>query len=113
VLVVLGVVVLGFGVLFLAVSASPSTFGLRSPFGFPYDGGLLGIFLVLWGSVMLVRVAVGSARRARWDGGPPAGRRFDPAVVAARQRYARGEISREQFLQIVQDLRRPPPGPLP
>ena len=101
------------GVIFLLVAATPATFGVRSPYGFPFGGGLLGIFLLLWGTMLLVRVAIGSARRGRWVNGPPPGRRFDPAVVAARQRYARGEISREQFLQIVQDLRRPPPGPLP
>ncbi len=107
-----GVILLGVGVLFLLFALTPATFGLHNPYGFPFGGGLIGIFLVLWGSMVTLRAAVGLAGRRRWAGGPPPGRHFEPAIVAARQRYARGEISREQFLQIEQDLRRPP-GPLP
>jgi uncharacterized membrane protein len=107
-----GIVVLG--ALFLALSYDPVAFGLRAGWGFPYGGGFFGVFLILWGSLMLVRVAFWASRRGR--GGGPAGRRFDPAILEARRRYARGEITREQFEQIVSDLRRhpgAPPGPLP
>lgn len=109
---ILGVaaVIVAIGLVFLALSIDPKAFGLSPPFGFPYGGGFLGIFLVLWGTMWLVRVAVWSSRTGG-AGGPP-GRRFDPAIMEARRRYARGEINREQFEQIVRDLRRPP-GPLP
>ena len=62
---------------------------------------------------MLIRIAFWTQRRAAFGPGEPGPRRFDPAIHAARQRYARGEITREQFQQIVTDLRRPPVPPPP
>lgn len=106
----IGVVIVGVGLVFIGISAEPKAFGLSPSFGFPYGGGFFGIFLVLWGAMMMVRFALWSGRRGG-AGGPP-GRRFDPAILEARRRYARGEITREQFEQLVSDLRRPP-GPLP
>ncbi len=98
------------GVVLLAVALSPGTFGLhRSPL-LPFGGGFLGIILILWGTLFLVRVAWWSARRGPYGGRPGGG--FDPAMMVARRRYARGEITREQYEQLVADLRRPP-GPLP
>ncbi len=104
------VVVIAFGLLLLLLSLRPTAFGLKHyGFGFPFGGGFLGLFLLVWGTLLLVRVAWWRARGPfRGRGGRP----WDPAIVQARQRYARGEITREQFLQIVQDLR-PPHGPLP
>jgi uncharacterized membrane protein len=114
----IGAAIVVVGVLIVVLSLDPKLFGLRNPFGFPFGGGFLGAFLVLWGGLLLVRVSFWAARRADYRGGPP-GRRFDPAMMAARQRYARGEISRDQFEQIVRDLHQPPgtppaapPGPL-
>jgi len=104
----LGLVVLGFGVFLLFLSLDPAAFGLTQRFGFPFGGGLLGIFLLLWGVLMVARSASRFGRAGPY-GGPR--RRFDPAIFAARQRYARGEITREQFQQIVQDLRGPPRPP--
>ena len=106
----IGVVIVGLGGLLIAISYDPAGFGLRTGWGFPYGGGFLGVFFILWGSLMLVRVAFWASRRG--PGGGPRGRGFDPAILEARRRYARGEITREQFEQIVADLRRPP-GPLP
>lgn len=110
----IGVAIVLVGIVLLTLSFEPRAFGISSSPGFPYGGGFFGVFLLLWGSLLLARVAWWTARRnLRADGGPP-GRRFDPAIRVARERYARGEISREQFEQIVNDLRRPPPpGPLP
>lgn len=110
VFVVIGVIVVAIGALSLALSYAPGLFGLPAGWSFPYGGGFFGAFLILWGALMLVRVAFWASRRG--PGGGPAGRRFDPAILEARRRYARGEITREQFEQIVADLRRPP-GPLP
>ena len=107
-----GVAIIALGAVLLAVSAFPQAFGLTNRLGFPFFGGFFGIFLVLWGALMLVRIAFWM-NRARWSGGPGGPRRFDPAIQDARRRYARGEITREQFEQIIADLRRPPPGSLP
>ena len=100
------------GIVLLLVSAYPGAFGLRYSPGFPFGGGLAGIVLLLWGCLLLVRIAARAGRGRGRGHGPPTRGGFDPAILAARQRYARGEISREQFEQIVTDLRRPP-GPLP
>ena len=105
----IGAAILLLGVVLIVVSLDPGAFGLPYRSIFPFGGGLFGAFLILWGSLLLVRAAMRAGRRGY---GPGPGRRFDPAIVEARRRYARGEITREQFQQIVQDLRtRPPPLP--
>jgi len=109
----IGLAIVALGAVFLLISLYPRAFGLSSPFGFPYGGGFLGIFLLLWGTLLLVRIAFWTSRRGWAGGGGPGGRRFDPAILEARRRYARGEITQEQFYQLVADLRRPPQGPLP
>jgi hypothetical protein len=45
----------------------------------------------------------------------PVGAGVDPALAALRLRYARGELSREEFLRTSADLGAPPPadGPPP
>ncbi|MGA8543188.1 MAG: SHOCT domain-containing protein [Thermoplasmata archaeon] len=75
-------------------------------------GGFLLLFLLLWVSFFLIRMAFWSSR------GPRGYYRYrqrgmvrDPAVMAARQRYARGEITREQYDQIMTDLGRRGRGP--
>ncbi|MFY9716593.1 MAG: hypothetical protein WAK40_01465 [Thermoplasmata archaeon] len=83
--------------------------------GFPF-GGFLIVFLVIWLSFMAIRVIFWSSRRqqyrgARWGEGPYRGAGFDPAIRTARLRYARGEITREQYDQIVSGLRSRPPPP--
>ena len=105
----IGLTILVLGAVLLLVSFDPAAFGLHYRSFFPFGGGFVGVVLVLWGGLVLLRVAMWSSRR-RYGG--PGARRFDPAIFAARQRYARGEITREQFEQIVRDLRQPP-GPLP
>jgi hypothetical protein len=45
-----------------------------------------------------------------WAAGPP---RRDDALEIARARYARGEMSREEYLRVTSDLGGPPPGPEP
>ena len=107
----IGLVIVSVGAVVLLGSLYPRSFGLSRPFAYPYGGGFLGLFLVVWGCLLLVRVAWWSARWAMR--GPGRGRSFDPAILAARQRYARGEITREQFHQLVRDLRQPPGPPLP
>jgi uncharacterized membrane protein len=86
--------------------------GPRPLFGF--YGGFLLLLLLLMVGFFVIRVAFWSSRRGRgYYGRPygPPGMRRDPAVMAARQRYARGEITREQYDQIMTDLGRRGRGP--
>jgi putative membrane protein len=41
-----------------------------------------------------------------WGWGRSYGNNYDPALETLRERFARGEISREQFDQMVKDLQR-------
>ena len=79
--------------------------------------GLIGLLIAIWMIAWVIRIfawglwgpAYGWGNRHRfyhhyyrdWAMG------YDPAVVTARERYARGEITREQFDQIVRDLNSP------
>lgn len=79
-------------------SSSPGLFGR-------YDGlGLFGIFFVLILVFFLVRVAFWGARAGRRGGGGYAGDYEDPAKAIARRRYARGEITKEQYDELVRNL---------
>ena len=114
-------VVLGIGVaaivgivivfVLLANGAIGNASGPRPFFG--VWGGFLLLFLLVWVAFFVIRMALWSGRRRYGYGGynRPAGMRRDPAVMAARERYARGEISREQFDQIMTDLGRRGRGP--
>lgn len=82
----------------------PGGGGFDYPFFFPFHfGGLGAIFLIL--IVFLV---------ARWFFGPwrgggfysyPDQQRQNTAASIVRERYAKGEITKEQFEQIMRDLR--------
>jgi uncharacterized membrane protein len=69
-------------------------------------GGFLLIFLLLWVAFFVIRVMFWS--RA-WRGRGAGYAHPDPAVMVARRRYARGEITREQYDQILSDLDRRQP----
>ena len=87
--------------------------GAAYSYSFGVFGGFFLVFLILWIVFFVVRIAFWSsrARYGRMGGGPPM---RDPAVMIARQRYARGEITREQYEQILSDLyRRGIQPPLP
>ena len=76
-------------------------------------GGFLLVFLIVWIAFFVIRIALWTGRRGSGYGGYGryGGPHRDPAVMAARQRYARGEITREQFDQIMTDLGRRGRGP--
>jgi putative membrane protein len=94
-------------VVVLAFTGAFGTYGGRPIFGF--WGGFLLLFLILWVGFFVVRMLFWS-RRLRYGAGGGYARR-DPAVMVARERYARGQITREQYDQIMNDLgrRRSPP----
>lgn len=83
------------------------------------DGGphVLGILFLIAFVIAVVALVVLALRWLR--GGPahvhvpPAAqpRPSDAALEAARMRYARGELSREDFLRISTDLQEHVPGP--
>jgi len=106
------------GVAILLVILSAATFGYHpgmlgfGPFGLL--GGFFLIFIFVLVIFWIVRIAMWSSRPwgygyRRGYGG---GRRYG-AFAIARERYARGGITREQYDQIMQALQRRPGYPPP
>jgi uncharacterized membrane protein len=86
------------------------------------DGVGHDVFHVIFGIALLALVVllaiwlVQSIRRTSLPtayGSPLPGARADAALEEARVRYARGDITREQFLEISRDLGGPVPPPEP
>ncbi len=86
-----------------------------TPYGahayYPFFGGFILLFLIVWIGFFVLRVSFWTARTQGRYPGYGQRRGPDPAVMVARQRYARGEITREQFDQIMTDLGRRGRGP--
>ncbi len=112
-------IVLGVGVALLAVLVTLLVLVYTGALGFGptgsrplggYWGSFFLIFLLVWVAFFVLRIALWTGRRRAYYGGPrgPPG---DRAVMIARRRYARGEITREQFDQIMADLQRQGRGP--
>lgn len=71
--------------------------------GYGFMGGGFGFFLMIlfWGLIIWVVVAlVQAASGGRLSGGS----REDEAMKTLRERYAKGEITKEQFDQMKKDL---------
>ena len=117
--ILLGVILAGVATVILLALLYPASFGLQtgsSPYHFGPFGGVFVLFFVLIVVFFIVRVAFWSARTSAY------GRRYDRnlssggygtnrPLMIARMRYARGEISREQYEQIMRDLGRRPGPP--
>lgn len=73
------------------------------------------IFFVILFAFLLVRIWFWSRRQRRWEMRQQQRRgawsESDRAQMIARRRYARGEITREQYQQLQGDLGRQPPLP--
>ena len=106
-------------VLFLTASAWAYEPTLESPWDtYPiwWPAGVVAtalLLLVLFGWALLhllplVLVIVASVLGIRWLMGATGARRSDPAVAILRERYARGEISKEEFEAKMRDLGGPP-----
>jgi uncharacterized membrane protein len=115
---VIALVFVGVAVVLLLILASPSSFGIgasQTPVRFGLFGGVFALFFVLILVFFIVRVAFWGMRTSRYGGrgGGRAGAEYGPDRPArvARMRYARGEITREQYHQIMNDLGRGPPPP--
>jgi len=76
-------------------------FFLLATSGHYFLGEFLVIFLAVFAVMFLVRFQYRQSRRNYWRARMQAN---SPAWIL-RQRYARGEISREQFQQMLRDLR--------
>jgi len=97
-------------VLFVLASGGYLGSSPRPPYGI--WGGFLLVFLLLWIVFFAVRLVFWTRRGYGGYGGRGGPHRYpDPAVMVVRQRYARGEITREQFDQIMSDLGRRGRGP--
>lgn len=82
------------------------TVSLVQRWGYYYGGGWWWWWWVVWFVVLIgiIWLAVWLARR---------GRRFGvgaPPEEILRRRYARGEIDRETYQRMLEDIRRPPGG---
>ena len=72
------------------------------PFGFPWVGGIFSLFFLFWAVSWFFRPwgwGWGYRRRYGWW-------RYDGASQILRERYAKGEITKEQFEQMMRDLER-------
>jgi putative membrane protein len=63
-------------------------------------GSMMGEFMILW-LVILAAIIAGVVWFLRSQ---PLGQRRSPGLETLEQRYARGEISREEYLQKKQDI---------
>jgi putative membrane protein len=103
------------GVAVLLVILTPATFGYHPTTGigpFGLFGGFLLIFFFVWIILWIARIGMWSSRSRGYNQPGGRGRRYG-AFAIARERYARGEITREQYDQIMQDLQRRPGYPPP
>jgi putative membrane protein len=87
-----------------AVSSAPA--GGRPYALWPYFP--FGLFFVLFVAFFLVRIAFWTGYRGRRYGNGGRYRYGQRARAILAERYARGEITREQYHQMLQDLRPPP-----
>jgi uncharacterized membrane protein len=114
--IVTGVILVGLAIVLLVLLFLPGLFDLTGASSYRYGplGGAFFFLFILLIVFFIARVAFWSSRaghHGRYGTGGPAGVGADRPARIARMRYARGEISREQYEQIMTDLRRPPGGP--
>jgi len=82
-----------------------SYWGIMDGWGGPGWAGPFGMFFGLIFLVVVIVLIVWLARGGRWSGGQaPIGERRSPGLAILEERYARGEIDREEFLKKKQDL---------
>jgi uncharacterized membrane protein len=115
--VIVAVVFIAVASFLLLILFYPASFGLSSPSSsgryYPF-GGFFFLFFILIIGFFIVRVAFWGTRASRYDQGyyqRGGGGGVNRPAMIARMRYARGEITREQYDQIMQDLERRPPTP--
>ena len=111
--IVIAAVFVAIALLLLLVLLYPASFGVpgaSNPRYYPF-GGFLFLFFILIIGFFIVRVAFWGTRMGRYGRRDPENYGMNRPAMIARMRYARGEISREQYDQIMQDLYRRPGAP--
>ncbi len=114
-LLLVSVVVLVVAIVLLLLFLDPAAYLGTTPSGHPggfYFYGFFPVLLVLFLVMLVVRMVFWSRRwgyrRAAYAHPYPS---RDPAIMTVRQRYARGEIRREQYDQLMTELTRRRSGP--
>lgn len=87
------IVVIGASIV-LSLYLGPRTQGAFFPFSFGWLGGVFLIFIVLWIAKWLIWP---------WRGGYYYGHQHNAESIL-KERYAKGEITKEQFEQMMRDL---------
>ena len=99
-IIVVGIFAFLAGLYSTGTGAPPTTYYPFFPMGFGWIGGLFSLFFFFWVLSWFFRPwgwGWGYRRRyGRW--------RYDDAERILRERYARGEITKEQFEQMTRDL---------
>jgi len=74
--------------------------------GYGYMGGFGFFFMILFWGLIIWAIVVGVRMMSRSQGGHPCcgGAQGDEAGKVLRTRYAKGEITKEQFDQMKKDL---------
>ncbi len=103
-------VLIGVAVVLAVLTRTTPVGNALFPFGFGWVWGILGFFFFLW--IFSWIFSPWGWGRSWWRWGGPY-RYYQPwghedAVEILRARYARGEITKEQFDSMMQDLRRQP-----
>ncbi len=94
-------VILGLGASLLAPYSGGYGWGMMGGFGFPFFGGLMMLIfwvLIIVGVVWLIQAL---ARGGQSPFSPPS---YESPLDILRARYARGEITKDQFDQMRRDL---------
>ncbi len=81
-----------------------SYMGFMGDWGGAGWSGWFGMFFGLLFLVVLIALAVWFFRVPRWPGGQSPADRRSPGLTILEERYARGEIDRDEFLKKKQDL---------
>ncbi len=97
-LLVVVVALVAFSMLFYILRPSSAGPFYYYPFFFPF-GWIFGFFIIFWVLRWLFWPWGWGYRRRRW-------RYRDESYHILRQRYAKGEITKEQFEQMMRDLER-------
>lgn len=105
------IVVLLLALVALALSVSLFFWGFGSPYGGPYGmmGGMMGygwgfMFLIPLAFLLLVGVGIYYLVTTFTRTSRPSFRRGERALEILRERYARGEITREEYVKMKEQL---------
>jgi len=83
-----------------SATPSPAYYAPIFPIGFPWVSGIFSLFFLFWAVSWFFRPwgwGWGYRRKYGWW-------RYDGASQIIRERYAKGEITKEQFDQMMRDL---------